>query len=384
MDYRTAHIRQSRASKRLKTRLTGMAMLGVVISVGALMAHGPAPQFSTRSDVASASPAPGQVLAAPAASAAQAAPRRVYPYSIVPGGVRDRAELLHVLKTDKVVAAHYAAFQADKAVPVTVAKPRAVYVSYRKGDQVFWTSRKVMLKQGETLLSDGASEIRTRCGNRISDTAQLPVAPNEPSQDVLDTAADAPDDDAGVQAASFPTGADSNPGGVGPLHNAVTFASGNGLIQGDGAVASPTFGLPGSTSPVPGLYGPTRLPVTTQAVKTVQAIQPAQSYLYDPAVSGAGSGDTGSANTVTPSTGTPSTGDGGGTPVLVSTDDTPAATKPELPSPPDTLSPAPSTPIAPAKPAAKDNDVPEPGSLWLSGVALAAMLLLRRKGGTQA
>jgi hypothetical protein len=41
--------------------------------------------------------------------------RPVYPYSVVPGGVRDVAELKWAAKHDPVVAAHYAGFDYDHA-----------------------------------------------------------------------------------------------------------------------------------------------------------------------------------------------------------------------------------------------------------------------------
>jgi hypothetical protein len=44
-----------------------------------------------------------------------------------------------------------------------------------------------MLAEGETLLSDGSSEVRTRCGNRISDVPQLPVEARGPTPEVLDS-----------------------------------------------------------------------------------------------------------------------------------------------------------------------------------------------------
>lgn len=125
-------------------------------------------------------------VAAPAADTAAPA-RRVYRYSVVPGGAANQAELAHVIRTDKVVAAHYAGFDVDKARPVTVTAPRAVYVSYRKGDNIYWTSRKVMLQAGETLLTDGKNEMRARCANRISDTPHFPVEAHGPRLEALDT-----------------------------------------------------------------------------------------------------------------------------------------------------------------------------------------------------
>jgi hypothetical protein len=134
--------------------------------------------------------------------------RQVYPYSVVPGGVASRAELASVVKSDKVVATHYATFNMEAARIVRVAKPRAVYVSYRKGDKIYWTANKVILPAGETLLSDGVNEARTRCANRISDVFQLPVAGDEPSLELLNASADLPDEGLESTSASNAVGLD--------------------------------------------------------------------------------------------------------------------------------------------------------------------------------
>ncbi len=169
------------------------------------------------------------------------APRRVYPYSIVPGGVSGQTELKRVIRRDKVVAAHYATFDVDKAHAVTVNKPRAVHVSYRKGDQVYWTAKKVMLAQGETLLSDGDNEMRARCANRISDLPQFPVEAQEPSAEVLDSVVEQEADDlAGVTgdaAAGIPGGAMPRHAGRGMQARP---SAGGARIAGDGPAAAAT------------------------------------------------------------------------------------------------------------------------------------------------
>ena len=114
--------------------------------------------------------------------------RPVYPYSIIPGGVVSAAELRSAVVHDPVVAAHYAAFDLAKARLVQVQEARSVYVSYRRGDDVFWTSKKLRLAVGETLITDGQHISRTRCGNQVSDEPRMPVSlAGDPEPQTLDT-----------------------------------------------------------------------------------------------------------------------------------------------------------------------------------------------------
>jgi hypothetical protein len=114
--------------------------------------------------------------------------RPVYPYSIIPGGIASVAALRSALAHDPVAAAHYAAFDLATARVVQVQEARSVYVSYRKGDDVFWTSKKLRLVVGETLITDGQHVSRTRCGNQISDEPRRPVSlAGDPEPQTLDT-----------------------------------------------------------------------------------------------------------------------------------------------------------------------------------------------------
>ncbi|WP_426189572.1 hypothetical protein [Massilia sp. DWR3-1-1] len=114
--------------------------------------------------------------------------RLVYRNSIVPGGVHSAAELAAVIKRDPIAAAHYGNFNVAAAHLVRVEQSRMVHVSYRIGNQIYWTKNKVRLALGEYLLSDGEHLIRARCGNRIADTVQGPVLLNEPAPEILETA----------------------------------------------------------------------------------------------------------------------------------------------------------------------------------------------------
>ena len=130
-------------------------------------------------------------------------PRPVYAYSVVPGGLHGADEAVDAVAADAVVAAHYKDVKVAALSLEAVEKPRAVHVSYRIGDKVYWTRRTVTLKPGELLLSDGKQQIRTRCGNCVSDVVVGPVSDQEPPPEVFDT----PVATSGVE----------TPGGLAPL-----------------------------------------------------------------------------------------------------------------------------------------------------------------------
>jgi hypothetical protein len=110
----------------------------------------------------------------------------IYPYSVVPGGVKDPGDLRYAALRDYVVRRHYAHFDYSHAHLVRASEAREVYLSYRVRDTVFWTRRKIRLHLGELLLTDGKITARARCGNQISDTAKPEVSGEEPDEDVLD------------------------------------------------------------------------------------------------------------------------------------------------------------------------------------------------------
>jgi hypothetical protein len=358
MDFRIAYRRPLRTAallrrKRQRTRLW-VGMVAVIAAAVTACSWDPAP--SELHSAAAAAPAV-QLALSTTAPAPGGAVKRVYPYSIVPGGVDSRADLEHQVATDHVVAEHYASFDIKKAYAVTVARARAVHVSYRKGGKVYWTARKVMLVEGETLLSDGTSEIRGRCGNRISDTARLPVAPGEPSAAELDQSSNvAPGavDEGGLQYASFTLDDPVLPG------NPTQFQRfpGSGLTSDAVPVTPPT--RPGMPS-VP-LAPPNGMGLVPGNYLTVSA---GPALALGPATIGS--------NTVTP-------------PAPTAITPPPAAT---TPAPVDTVPPpvtpikTPDTPVktpdAPVTPPLPHGDIPEPGTLWLVGAAIIVMCVTRRK-----
>ncbi len=124
-------------------------------------------------------------VSAGVAGKAQQTPRKVYRYSVIPGGVYSSDELARARRLDSVVAAHYADF-GDRVRVQPAASPALFYISYRKGDRVYWTAKKHRIPKGEALLTDGKHLARTRCGNRLALFPQLPTLTiDEPSENQL-------------------------------------------------------------------------------------------------------------------------------------------------------------------------------------------------------
>lgn len=447
---RTAHIRRTHASARLNKRLALAALLGTGACIAALLplhdwpltASTPTPSVAAAD--APAATSPRGVLFAESAhgpAAQQPAVRHIYPYSIVPGGVTSQAELIRAIRSDPSVAAHYASFAVDKARLVTVAKAHGVYVSYRKNGQIYWTAKKIMLAEGETLLSDGVSEIRTRCGNRISDVPQMPIAPTEPSQEVLDTSIDVPvsSDADGVEHVSMAQGIGTTDHSVAGAPGNLVFANAAGLDAAmraapapkAGALAdagNPAFSLANrnllpyalvgtasagaeSTSPavvatarsrtgVIGGASDTALRSLREGLATTGAVGSSGAGGTDAGGSNVGTGASGATGTATTSTsadgstagiaGIAGTGqDAIALSGAVSATKTDAVTAADGKTDTSTQAPAvaqqpaatttTTTTTTPGKTPIQHADVPEPGSLWLSGAGIAAMLLLRRK-----
>ena len=114
--------------------------------------------------------------------------RPIYPYSVVPGGVKDAQELRLAAARDPVVAAHYAGFDYAHARAFRLVMARRAYVSYRIRNRVYWTRRRVTLNKGETVITDGKTIARARCANQVKEVAPPPEATsgNEPPAALFD------------------------------------------------------------------------------------------------------------------------------------------------------------------------------------------------------
>ena len=100
--------------------------------------------------------------------------------------INDARELKWVAEHDPVVAAHYRGFDYDHARVVRLVLARTVYVSYRIGNQVYWTRHRVTLKKGEKLITDGRMTARARCANRVEEIPQQATNLAEPPPAKLD------------------------------------------------------------------------------------------------------------------------------------------------------------------------------------------------------
>ena len=275
-----------------------------------------------------------------------ASDRPVYRYSVIPGGAYTAGELRDAIRLDAVVAAHYNNLDQSKLQVRTVAHDQYAYVSYRKGETVSWTKNKVLLRQGETVITDGKTLIRAKCGNCISAAPQLPTASDEPDIVEFDrlvepvapvapqlTRADKPP----VAPASAPLGtpfAAAQPEPINPLA-AGPFGSGTTPLVAD-TLDQPTNNT-NVPPPSPGTFGP-RVPLPPFTP------QPPEVFPAPPDLS--------------PPGGTP--------PPLVPEDVPPPFSPPEGPGPD-----LPTTPVGDPVP------VPEAGTLLL--VAAGAATLLRRR-----
>jgi hypothetical protein len=178
-------------------RILAAAVVGTVLA-GACLQHAARYFTSTTGHASQASPDPfwtrGNIRKNLALMAAQSSkPDKfraripgVYPYSVIPGGVKDADDLRYRALRDYVVRQHYAHFDYSHAQLLRSTEAREVYLSYRIRDAVFWTRRKIRLHAGELLLTDGKITARAQCGNQISDTAKPEVSQEEPDEDILD------------------------------------------------------------------------------------------------------------------------------------------------------------------------------------------------------
>lgn len=107
--------------------------------------------------------------------------RPVYPYSVIPGGVQDPDDLRLAAAEDRAVKDHFSLFRWERARIIQLHKAAMMHVSFRLGNQIFWTKKKIRIPAGEKLITDGKIMARTRCGNRVEEMAQPAITDQEPA-----------------------------------------------------------------------------------------------------------------------------------------------------------------------------------------------------------
>jgi hypothetical protein len=117
--------------------------------------------------------------------------RTVYPYSIVPGGAESLDEAKRAMQ-EPGMKAIYPDIDFAHLRQVKLKKDLSGYVSYRWGETIYWTSMEVTIRVGETVFTDGVHLVRGRCLNDYSPIPMLPIRPDEPSEQVLDTPVEIP------------------------------------------------------------------------------------------------------------------------------------------------------------------------------------------------
>jgi hypothetical protein len=117
---------------------------------------------------------------------------KIYPYSVVSGGTHSVQALRSAIWHDPVIAKHYSNFKIEKATIVEAQMPMTFYVSYRVGDKIYWTKKKLQIAKGEKLITDGQNLSRTRCANRLSEVPQAQTLAEEPTPEILNLPVEPP------------------------------------------------------------------------------------------------------------------------------------------------------------------------------------------------
>ena len=117
--------------------------------------------------------------------------RKVYPYSMVPGGAASVEEARMLMSRPELRINYGDVILADLH-QVKLEENLSEYVSYRYGEKIYWTSRKLTLRAGETVFTDGKHVVRGRCLNRLSAKPMTPIRPKEPSEKVMNAPVDVP------------------------------------------------------------------------------------------------------------------------------------------------------------------------------------------------
>jgi len=190
---RDVHFKRQRSRRlRAERKLRWLAALALVFAIACLFDWFMLQRRNAAAAMQSEASASAKPLLAskgmlPLAVHAVRSRKVVYPYSVIPGGFHSIEELKKTIAKDPVVSAQFAVFRLANARIIRLDRARTMHVTYRLGNQVFWTKRELALAKGETLITDGKHTALTRCGNLIADAIEPPVSPNEPTAQQLNT-----------------------------------------------------------------------------------------------------------------------------------------------------------------------------------------------------
>lgn len=162
-------------------RMRTAAAILAVLALGGCRSTGPAPSAGTNNNLVPKTAA--------GRSAKPGGKKLVYPWSVVAGGVDSSTAMREAMQADPVVLAHYAGLEPGNFRVETLQAPRQGFVSFRVRDKVYWTKRLVTLQAGETVLTDGQTMLRGRCGNMVSPAPREPqaAADFEPAEIAMDS-----------------------------------------------------------------------------------------------------------------------------------------------------------------------------------------------------
>ncbi len=181
----------------LAALLVGFLGIGSSLIAAAVMTHQTLP-WSHRLRLQGGLPPSKSPVTYQTSTVVEQVTRKVYPFSIVPGGAENLDEAKRAMQ-DPANHANFADIDFTHLRQVKLKKNLSGYVSYRWGEKIYWTSKELTLRVGETVFTDGVHLVRGRCLNSYSPFPMLPIRPDEPTEQVLDTPVEIP-----VIAYSFP------------------------------------------------------------------------------------------------------------------------------------------------------------------------------------
>ncbi len=118
---------------------------------------------------------------------------KIYPMSVVPGGVYSAQEAEAASTKDLTVRTHYSSLRLDRLRSTRLPATTLKFVSFKKRGEIFWTRKAFPLAEGESILASDSGSLRARCGNRLSEIAMEPTLPDgeaDPEFGELDTPID--------------------------------------------------------------------------------------------------------------------------------------------------------------------------------------------------